>query len=347
MIAKLTSKRVWFVLIIFIALAGLFFYNRQKAIGAPTKKNGVVQKNYTVIPKSLNSTLTMSGRVDADEKVTLQFQTSGKLVWVGVKEGQIVQKWQALASLDQRDVKKNLDKKLLDFMDKKISQVQFRDENKSSYAGNNNVYFTDTLTRLAQQTQNGVDKSVIDVELYNLSLEVAHIYSPIEGIVTHIDQPVAGVNITPATARFEIVNPNTLYLETTVDQQDVVKLQEGNTAEIVFDPFPDKIFTGKVYFISYTPENDVDNSYNMKVEIPDEIKSRLRLGMGAEITVKTAQKNNVLAVPFVAVTTDGKKSYVEVLKNNKVQKREVKVGIETDEYTEIKKGLRKNEVIVY
>jgi HlyD family secretion protein len=71
------------------------------------------------------------------------------------------------------------------------------------------------------------------------------------------------------------------------------------------------------------------------------------MGMSAEIEIVTAKKTNVLAVPFMAVEQTGKKNYITILKNNKRIKKEVVLGIETDEYIEIKKGLRREDVVVY
>ena len=44
--------------------------------------------------------ISASGEVDASEKADLTFQGSGKLAWVGVKEGDVVKKYQAIAKLD-------------------------------------------------------------------------------------------------------------------------------------------------------------------------------------------------------------------------------------------------------
>ncbi len=56
---------------------------------------------------NLEEKLIISGLIDAEEKVTLRFQTSGRLSWVGVKEGDLVKKYQGIATLDQREIKKN------------------------------------------------------------------------------------------------------------------------------------------------------------------------------------------------------------------------------------------------
>ena len=91
----------------------------------------ILYRNFFLIPRSkkedsvsvkrgdLKQELTISGTVDAEEKVTLRFKTSGRLSWVGVKEGDYVKKYQAIASLDQRELKKTLQKELNDYMNER------------------------------------------------------------------------------------------------------------------------------------------------------------------------------------------------------------------------------------
>lgn len=342
---KFRKKLIWFVVILVIVslIIGSYVQNKSKVYSA----NGKEAQTYVVKPASLKSELSLSGNVAAEEQVVLQFQSSGKLVWVGVQEGDRVKKWQALASLDQRALQKTLEKELYDFMDARWDHDQLKDDNKSQSTDAWNIYLTNELTRIAQQSQFGLNKAIIDVEIAQLSIELATLVSPIEGVVTKVDQPYAGVNITPATARFEIVNPNTLYLKTTVDQQDVVKLRRNQRAMIVFDSYPAKTYFGSIYYQSFTPDVGEENSYLVKISVPKHLSNKLRLGMGAEITITTAKKTNVLVVPFIAVDEDTKSSFVYVLKNNKKSKRKVVTGIESNDMVEIKSGLKKGEVVIY
>lgn len=65
------------------------------------KKKG---KPFSVKRVDLIETLSFSGQVDAEEKSTMVFQTSGKLSFVKVKEGDVVRRGQVLAGLDVGDL---------------------------------------------------------------------------------------------------------------------------------------------------------------------------------------------------------------------------------------------------
>ena len=87
-----------------------FWFNR-----AAVKKTAATITTKTVQRHNFSKTLSSSGKTKADKSVELKFQASGKLAWVGVKEGDTVKAYQALAGLDSREVQKNLEKALLDY----------------------------------------------------------------------------------------------------------------------------------------------------------------------------------------------------------------------------------------
>lgn len=99
-------------IIIFLLIAGLGFVYQMVI-----KKSQISTISpVTVSRRTLKEELTLSGKIDAHEHETLQFQTSGLLTWVGVKEGDVVKKYQPIASLDVRSIKKTIDKYLNSYM---------------------------------------------------------------------------------------------------------------------------------------------------------------------------------------------------------------------------------------
>ena len=103
-------KKRWWIILIIIFVVGWIVYGQ--TVG---KKSTVVELTYKVKRQTLSESLTFSGSVDAQEKATLRFQTSGRLAWVGVTEGDVVKKYQSIASLDQRQLKKQLEKELITY----------------------------------------------------------------------------------------------------------------------------------------------------------------------------------------------------------------------------------------
>ena len=95
-------KKHWVISLAIVFFIGFVIYKQL----TPAKTEG--ETSYKIKKQNLKESLTFSGEINANEKVTLRFQTSGRLSWVGVKEGDFVKKYQTIASLDQREVKKKL-----------------------------------------------------------------------------------------------------------------------------------------------------------------------------------------------------------------------------------------------
>ena len=252
-----------------------------------------------------------------------------------------------MASLDQREVQQNLKKYLNTFVNERLDFDQELQDSQIKYSGGLSEDARREALRVLEKAQFDLNNSVIDVELKNLAIEYSYLVSPIEGIVVSIGSPYAGVNITPAQAEFEIINPNTLYFSATADQTDVVRLEQGKVGEISFDAYPDDTFSGTLSHISFTPKEDETGTvYKLKFQLNDKAMSLpLKMKMTGDLDINLKERKNVLAVPSGFIKKDRKGSYVKVNKEGK----EVKKYVETDEEIGgtviIKNGLSAGDVI--
>ena len=334
-------KKRWYFLVIILLVFVLIFTQKQ---AEKTK----IEEKMKVKKQNLKEILTLSGEIDAEEKVSLKFQTSGRLAWVGVKEGDYVKKYQTIASLDKRDLKNRMDKYLNSYAKQRNTFEQNKDDYTKVRDFGLSQEVRDQAKRILENNQYDLNNAVLDVEYQNLSLEYANLWTPIEGIVTHIDIPTAGVNITPATATFEIVNPKTLHFSATVEQADVVNLKEGMKGKLTLDSFPDFEDGVKILYISFSPKSgETGTVYQIKLELSEKTnKLPLRLGMTGDVEFLVKEKNNVIALPSRFIKKDKKGSYVFIKENNKKVKKYIKTGEEIDGKIVIESGLREGEIIV-
>ena len=302
-------------------------------------KPKTTEKSYKVKTTNLKEELSFSGQVNATEKVTLRFQTSGRLAWVGVKEGDYVKKYQGIASIDTRDVKKTLEKKLLAFSKTRWDFDQTKDDNKD--------VLTDKIKRVLEKSQFDLTSSILDVELQNLALEYSYLSSPIEGIVTRIEAPFAGVNIIPTQAEFEIINPKTIYFSATADQTEVIKLKTKDEGDLTLDAYPDLKNKVKIDYLGFIPKTgETGTVYEVRMKIQDSINSEsLRYGMTGDTTFVLREKNNILAIPVSYLKGSKGNDYVYMKTNNKRNKIKVETGDEIDGMIEITLGLNANDTI--
>ncbi|MFH0772929.1 MAG: efflux RND transporter periplasmic adaptor subunit [bacterium] len=335
-------KKRWYIVLILV-IGIILFLNRQQAAKAQKEK----ESTYTIRRSDLKETLTLSGEIMADEHVVLRFQTSGKLAWVGVKEGDVIKKYQTIASLDQREVKKKLQKSLLTYAETRNSFDQTGNDNQRiGDQPTTDWDLGDKMKRLLENAQYGLDSSVLDVELTNLSIEYSNLVSPIEGVVTRVDSKYAGVNITPSQAEFEIINPKTLYLSFTADQTEITKLIQGMKGQMTFDSYPDETQTGALYYISYIPKSGESGTvYEGRIRITSNDVQKYRYGMTGDIEFLLSERNNVISIPSNYVKSDNKNKYVLKKVGDKQVKTPIKVGEEIDGSYEVKKGVEEGDVI--
>lgn len=300
----------------------------------------------TVVVKrtTFTKTITSSGETKAARAVELKFQTSGKLTWVGVREGDTVQAYQAIAKLDSREVQKDLENELRDYSKQRND---FEEMWRVTYKGTKNpqTALTDTVKRILEKNQWDLEKAVLDVELKHLAVEYSTIITPIAGIVTRVDTPVAGINITPATAVFEVVDPASLVFEASVDEVDAASIATGRNATVTLDAFPDSPFVGMVSTIAFAAKTSSGGATVFPVEVAIATASGVRIGMNGDVAIEVDTQADVLVVPTEAVREDDKGAYVYKKEGKTYKKTSVDLGERSDEDVVIRSGLSEGDEV--
>lgn len=305
---------------------------------------------YTVKRQTLTEMISLSGEIDAKEKAELKFQTSGLLTWVGVKEGDTVKKYQAIASLDKRELQNSLNQYLNSYMKERWDFEQAEADNKNWQTLGMTDTARDTIKRTLQQNQFDLNNSVLAVEAKNLTLKFATLTTPIAGIVTHVDVPQPGTNITPAGAVFNVINPQSLFFSATADQTEVVSFKVGQVGKIVLESFPDSEIDAAIESISFVPkEGETGTVYELKLTINGQQVGldNLKMGMTGDANFLLKEKKDVLAVPDAYINEENGKFYVNKLTGQLSERTEVKVGESIEGSTEITQGLNEGDKIYY
>jgi len=337
----LKNKKLW-IGIILLVVGGLI----AGSVIQTGKKKAAKITTYTVTKQTVKETLSIAGTVDAEEKTTLRFQSSGLLAWVGVKEGDNVTKYQAIAGLDQQELQKTLQKYLYAYDKTRWDFEQTKDEYKApaqNYLGLSTNQRSD-IDRAFQKAQFDLNSSVLDVELKDIALRYATLTTPIAGIITRVGSPLSGVNITPTQAEFDVVNPATLYLSVLPDQTEVGKLTASMAAEITFDSFSDVKVPGTITSIGFAPKSGESSTvYEVKINFP--IDAKYRIGMTADAAFIAQERTDVVAIPLSYVKTENGKPYVTRKVGTKKEKTFVTQGLEGDDLVEITSGLAEGDIL--
>ncbi len=332
---------------VLLAIAVFVTVRNQQGSGLPLDilKKEKEYKLATPESKSIESIVSASGIVKAEKAASVKFQTSGLLAWVGVKEGDWVKKYQALASLDKRELKMRLEKEMNDYLSERWDFEQTQEDYETT---KENHLVTDAIKRILEKAQFDLNNVVLDYEISNLTYQLATIYSPLNGLIIGVDTPLAGVNITPATATFTIVDPQTVYLETNVDEVDIGKIKEGQKAILIFDAYPEEKIESEIYQIAFQSQTTRGGGtvFPVRIRLSQQDVLKFKLGMNAEIEIVTAHKDSALVIPYSAITFTDDKTYVYLLRDGKKEKKEIETGIVTDLEIEVVSGLDQQDQVI-
>lgn len=298
--------------------------------------------------ESLQQTISASGEVQSETQATLRFQASAQLAWVGVKEGDYVKKGQAIASLDKRSLEMTLKKELNDYMNERWDFEQTREDYNITTNPLEQYTLVNEVRRILEKAQFDLNNSVIDVEIADLAKKLATIISPIEGIVTTIESPVAGVNITPATAEFIIADPSAMKFVADVDESDIAAVRIGQEVIISLDSYLEEEFEGQVSRIAFASITTSGGGTAFPVEIPlaTNVDQRFKVGMNGDAEIIIESRPETLTVPLEAIKRKEGQEYVQVIEGRKIKEVEVKTGVSSDTKIEILEGLSEGQVVI-
>ena len=173
--------------------------------------------------------------------------------------------------------------------------------------------------------------------------------APSNGTITQVDIKIG--ELTQAGKELmKLLNVTELHTEALVSEADIASISVGQSIDNTFDALgPDRHFVTTVLTVnpaSTVISGVVDYKITGSLEkIPD-----IKPGMTANMTIKVAEKKNVLVIPSSAVINKDGKHIVRVIndtKNKTYSEKEVGVGLEADGgVVEITSGLNEGEEIV-
>lgn len=336
-------KRRLIIILMVLCLIAVVLFVRQKT----TVKSADLAQIQTVkvLRKDFAKNVRSSGKTKAGKSVQLKFQTSGKLAWVGVKEGDTVRPYQALAGMDMREIRKTLEKSLREYSK---DRNDFEETWRVTYKGvqNPSSALTDTVKRILEKNQWDLDLAVLDVELKHLAVEYATLVTPIGGIITHIDTPIAGVNITPASSVFEVVDPTTIVFEAKIDEVDIGLLSLGQEATVTLDAFSDSPFQATISSIAYSAETSTGGATVFPVQLTITDTSKLRVGFNGDVEIVAKNVRQALVVPIAAIREEEKTKYVYKKSGNDYVKKIVTVMVSSDDEAVVSDGLEERDEVV-
>lgn len=153
------------------------------------------------------------------------------------------------------------------------------------------------------------------------------LYAPFDGTVTQVGFK-AGEIVNPQIPVLTVTNLERLYLEVSLEQQSVLRVDEGKPVTVSFESMREKRFQGTVENVY--PR---DQQFIVRIQLQDWPQGVLP-GMTADVAIQANAKEDALLIPVKAVDS-GK---VEVLRHGERKQTNVTLGSIAGEWAEVIAG---------
>ena len=349
-----------------LAAAVIWWFNRPRPAIVRTL---LVQQPGSMGERTL---LNASGYVAARREATVSSKVTGKVMEVLVEEGMKVEVGQVLARLDSSNVEKSLQlaeaqaesvRKTLDETKANLEQAE-REFRRVTQLAENKIASPSEVdrveseakalkARLARQ-QADVSVSEREVALWKQQLDDTIIRAPFTGIVTSKNaQP--GEMISPMSAGgftrtgiCTLVDMSSLEIEVDVNESFINRVQPGQPVEATLDSYPEWQIPAKV--IAIIPTADRQKA-TVKVRVGfEKLDPRMLPDMRVKVAFQSAGEAKTaprhMTIPKSAVRQHDGRNIVWIVRDGRVERRAVTVGVSRGEEVTIAAGLNGGEKVV-
>ena len=387
------------IALILVVAGGLIAFRIHK------KKNaGTEVRLEKVARRDLVSAVTASGKIEAKTSVDISADITGRIIQIAVREGDVVKRGQFLLQIDPAQYQAAVARAQGVVASTEAVLLQTRaSRDQAERAWNRAHQLTQLGDNLIAPETAEQAKTAFEVAEANYQSTKAQLEQARAGLQesrdnlakTRLTAPISGRVVRLAVEQGEVAVPGTFSRETgllmtiadlsvilakvQVDETDVVRLTQNDSAEVTIDAYPDTTFTGRVTKVSHsaklTPTQTASGSNDRAVDFDVEITltappPEIRPDLSCTARVVTDTRSNAMSIPIIALTVRDHEKVpneadsappVDTLRA-KFRKREaegvfvvrdgiatfrpVKTGVAGDEYFEVTDGLREGETIV-
>ena len=288
---------------------------------------GIEVQTAQVERREIIQTVTATGKIQPEIRVKISADVSAKITRLAVKEGGWVEQGDFLLELDRERYVAAVERAEASLRSSQAN-VTLCDENRSK--AEKDYQRTAKLNQEKLEPQSSLDavyaayqvavathQSALDqVEEVRATLKQARddlaktqIYSPMAGTVSELNKEVGEIALGSQFQEDVILvvsNLEGMEALVDVDENDIVSIELGQSAEIEIDALPDQTFHGKVTEIANSAKTSSEGTSEQKTEFEVKIaitdaSDQLRPGMTATSDVITEVRDSVLAVPIQSV----------------------------------------------
>jgi HlyD family secretion protein len=312
-------------------------------------------------PSESSAILTGSGYVVAQRKAAVASKATGRLVYLGVVEGDKVKKGEIIAKIDNSDIeadlaeaKANLELNKASLDDAKKNYERQKALFKAGAVPQNTLDDAETNYKKVLAS---IDVAKARVQQEQVALENTLIRAPFDGTVLTKNADVGemvvpmGAGVNARAAVVTIADMSSLQVEADVSESNIEKVSVGQPCQISLDAYPNVYYEGHVAKIIPTADRS-KGTVTVKVAF-NKYDKRVLPEMSAKIVfLQNKEKKDVsnekaiLVIPSSALAERNGKQVVFIVKDGKAVEIPVQTGNNFGEFIQITSGLSAGDQII-
>ncbi len=334
----MNKKRTWIIFLIVLLLLALNKWRPWEKKQMETSGRGRSGASVTNVrahliePRDIENEITATGSILADESVTLTNEISGRVTAIYFKEGRHVKKGELLLQLYDADLQAQRERAEAQL--KLAVDIEARQKKQLDMEAISLEEYETALNRL--------HTAKADVQLIQAQIIKSRITAPFDGIIG-LRYVSEGAYLSPGVRIATLIALNPIKIDFAVPERFYALLADDLPIRFRIQGLADE-YSGKIYAVE--PEIDTDiRSVRCRAVCPNP-DGLIKPGAFAEVTIPLKKLAGALMIPSEALIPDAQKQSVFVVKNNKVQTRNVVTGLRTSETVQILSGLSAGDTVL-
>ncbi|MEC1542982.1 efflux RND transporter periplasmic adaptor subunit [Bacillus halotolerans] len=362
-------KKVWIGIGI-AALVALFIGINIYRSAAPTSGSaGQKVETGSLEEKKISSTVMVPGTLKfSNEQYVFYEADKGTLNDIKVKEGDKVKKGTPLVTYtneqlslekEQNQLTSESNRMQIDQIQEKLQALDSKEKELTKQLGKKEAekQVDSERTELEMQEKTAqIELKQTELQRQSLANQVSdlQVKSEIEGTVISVNQEAASKKSDIQEPVIHIGNPKDLVVSGKLSEYDTLKVKKGQKVTLTSDVIQDKTWKGTVSAVGLVPDQQ-DNAAaaagtDQAVQYPLQVKIKGDLPEGKPgfkfiMNIET-DKRKTNTLPSKAVKKEDDQYYVYTVKDGKAKRVDVKIGEVTDDVTEIKEGISKDDQVI-
>ena len=280
--------------------------------------------------------IDLQGKVDAEENVPVTTKMPGTLTRILVKNGDVVQKGQLLAQVDDGVMLKNL------------AELEHQLKTAEDIYNRQKSLWDQKIGTEVQYIQAKSQKEALENSIATLKENwgQTRIYAPISGTVDYVILKT-GQAISPGMPLCNIINLSQLKVVGNVTEAYAAKVRKGDEVVVFFPDLKKEIAT-RVTYVSKTI-NPHTRTFSVECSLPGSPDDRAN--MVAVMKIIDYQKPNSIMVPVNLIQTAEDGDFVMIAEKTGInqalaKKANIVQGSNYNGTVEIKSGLKKGDFVI-